>query len=50
MLRRERAHQPGLEPSELRELQLKARKFGFWGLSTPQEYGGMDLLGRHRSR
>ncbi|MFX0592712.1 acyl-CoA dehydrogenase family protein [Melissospora conviva] len=43
VLRRERAHQPGLEPGELRELQLKARKFGFWGLSTPQEYGGMDL-------
>lgn len=43
VLRRERAHQPGLEPSELRELQLKAKKFGFWGLSTPQEYGGMDL-------
>ncbi|MFI5932908.1 acyl-CoA dehydrogenase family protein [Actinoplanes sp. NPDC051494] len=42
-LRRERAHQPGLELSELRELQLKAKKFGFWGLSTPEEYGGMDL-------
>ena len=43
VLRRERAHQPGLEPGELRELQLKAKKFGFWGLSTPEEYGGMDL-------
>ncbi|MBQ1048953.1 acyl-CoA dehydrogenase family protein [Micromonospora sp. C51] len=43
LLRRERAHQPGLERSELRELQLKARKFGFWGLATPAEYGGMDL-------
>ncbi|RZU50198.1 alkylation response protein AidB-like acyl-CoA dehydrogenase [Krasilnikovia cinnamomea] len=42
-LRRERAHRPGLEPGELRELQLKAKKFGFWGLSTPAEYGGMDL-------
>jgi len=42
-LRRERAHQPGLERSELRELQLKAKKFGFWGLSTPEEYGGMEL-------
>jgi acyl-CoA dehydrogenase len=42
-LRRERAHRPGLEPGELRELQQKAKKFGFWGLSTPQEYGGMDL-------
>ena len=42
-LRRERAHRPGLEHSELRELQLKAKKFGFWGLSTPEQYGGMDL-------
>jgi alkylation response protein AidB-like acyl-CoA dehydrogenase len=42
-LRRERAHQPGLEHSELRELRQKAKKFGFWGLSTPEQYGGMDL-------
>jgi alkylation response protein AidB-like acyl-CoA dehydrogenase len=42
-LRRERAHRPGLEPGELRELQQKAKKFGFWGLSTPEQYGGMDL-------
>ncbi|GAA1419468.1 acyl-CoA dehydrogenase family protein [Catellatospora coxensis] len=43
LLRRERAGQPGIERSELRELQLKARKFGFWGLATPAEHGGMDL-------
>ncbi|MEW2445095.1 acyl-CoA dehydrogenase family protein [Micromonospora marina] len=43
VLRRERAHQPGLDRSELRELQLKAKKFGFWGLATPEEYGGMAL-------
>src|SRR3954470_5616622 len=42
-LLRERRHQPGLEHSELRELQLKARKFGCWVLATPEEYGGMDL-------
>src|SRR3569833_1128995 len=42
-LLRERRHQPGLEHRELRELQLKAKKFGFWGLSTPEEYGGMNL-------
>jgi acyl-CoA dehydrogenase len=42
-LLRERRHQPGLERSELRELQLKAKEFGFWGLSTPEEYGGMNL-------
>jgi alkylation response protein AidB-like acyl-CoA dehydrogenase len=43
LLRRERAHQPGLTRDELGELQLRAKKFGFWGLSTPQSYGGMDL-------
>src|SRR5664279_2257870 len=43
VLRRERAHGPALELGELRELQAKARSFGFWGLATPQEYGGMDL-------
>ncbi|GGL96343.1 acyl-CoA dehydrogenase family protein [Nakamurella endophytica] len=42
-LRRERAHRPGLEPDELRELQLRAKAFGFWGLSTPERYGGMEL-------
>jgi alkylation response protein AidB-like acyl-CoA dehydrogenase len=42
-LLRERRHQPGLERSELRELQLKAKEFGFWGLSTPEDFGGMDL-------
>jgi acyl-CoA dehydrogenase len=42
-LRRERAHQPGLDRSELVELRQKAKKFGFWGLSTPEEYGGMNL-------
>jgi acyl-CoA dehydrogenase len=42
-LLRERRHQTGLELSELRELQLKAKKFGFWGLSTPEAYGGMEL-------
>jgi alkylation response protein AidB-like acyl-CoA dehydrogenase len=43
VLRRERNHQPGLDRSELKELQQKAKKFGFWGLSTPEEYGGMNL-------
>lgn len=43
VLRRMRHHQPRLEHSELRELQHKAKAFGFWGLSTPEEYGGMGL-------
>jgi acyl-CoA dehydrogenase len=45
VLRRERAGQPGLERSELRELQLKAKESGFWGVLTPEEYGGMNLGG-----
>ena len=43
VLRRERAGEPGLRADELRQLQGKARDFGFWGLSTPEEYGGMNL-------
>lgn len=43
VLLRERQHRIGLEPSELRELQLKAKKFGFWGIASPEEYGGMNL-------
>jgi acyl-CoA dehydrogenase len=43
LLRRERRHEPGITRDELRELQLKAKAFGFWGLSTPEEYGGMNL-------
>jgi acyl-CoA dehydrogenase len=43
VLRRERRGEVGLLPAELRELQEKARSFGFWGLSTPEEYGGMAL-------
>jgi len=43
VLRRERAHQPGLTADEFKELRNKARSFGFWGIQTPQEYGGMEL-------
>jgi acyl-CoA dehydrogenase len=43
VLRNERAGQPGLDRTVLRELQQKARRSGFWGISTPEEYGGMNL-------
>jgi alkylation response protein AidB-like acyl-CoA dehydrogenase len=43
VLRRERAGQPGLTRDELRDLQLKAKDAGFWGVQTPVEYGGMGL-------
>ena len=43
VLRRERAGEPGLTRTELRDLQNKAREAGFWGVQTPEEYGGMRL-------
>ncbi|HVV11700.1 acyl-CoA dehydrogenase family protein [Amycolatopsis sp.] len=43
VLRRERAGQPGLTAEEHRSLQLKAKESGFWGVQTPEEYGGMGL-------
>ncbi|MFE0021385.1 acyl-CoA dehydrogenase family protein [Amycolatopsis sp. NPDC059021] len=43
VLRRERAGQPGITSDELRDLQLKAKESGFWGVLTPEAYGGMGL-------
>ena len=43
VLRNERAGRPGVERRTIRELQLKARRSGFWGVLTPEEYGGMNL-------
>ena len=43
VLRRERAGEPGLTRTELSELQPKASEAGFWGVQTPEEYGGMGL-------
>ncbi|WP_199431294.1 acyl-CoA dehydrogenase family protein [Qaidamihabitans albus] len=43
VLRRERAGRPGLTPDETQELQFKAKESGFWGVQTPEEYGGMGL-------
>ncbi|MFB9833695.1 acyl-CoA dehydrogenase family protein [Actinoallomurus acaciae] len=42
VLRNERAGRPGLAPDVIKELQRKARKAGFWGINTPEEYGGLD--------
>jgi alkylation response protein AidB-like acyl-CoA dehydrogenase len=42
-LRRERAGNPGVTAEEFTELKNKARQFGFWGIQTPEEYGGMGL-------
>ncbi|WP_413797106.1 acyl-CoA dehydrogenase family protein [Streptomyces iranensis] len=43
LLRRQRLDSGGVTRDEIRELQLMARAFGFWGPSTPVEYGGMGL-------
>ncbi|MBA2416043.1 MAG: acyl-CoA dehydrogenase family protein [Geodermatophilaceae bacterium] len=42
-LRNERAGRPGVSQDQLHELQDKAKKSGFWGVNTPEEYGGMEL-------
>ena len=43
MLERERRNEPGLTHEELRSLQDKAKQSGFFGIQTPEEYGGMGL-------
>jgi acyl-CoA dehydrogenase len=43
VLERERRNERGLTLEELRELQAKARAAGFFGIQTPDEYGGMGL-------
>jgi len=43
VLRNEREGRPGIEREQLRHLQLKAKELGFWGINTPEEYGGANL-------
>lgn len=43
VLRNEQAGLPGLDHSVIIELQRKARTAGFWGINTPEEYGGIAL-------
>ena len=43
VLERERRDERGLRPEELDELQGKAKAAGFFGVQTPEEYGGMGL-------
>lgn len=42
-LRNEREGKPSLPAGKLKELQLKAKEAGFWGINTPEEYGGANL-------
>jgi alkylation response protein AidB-like acyl-CoA dehydrogenase len=43
VLERERKAERGFTLEELRELQDKAKQSGFFGVLTPEEYGGMGL-------
>jgi alkylation response protein AidB-like acyl-CoA dehydrogenase len=43
VLERERQGERGFTLEELRELQGKAKQSGFFGVLTPEEYGGMGL-------
>ncbi|WP_327424229.1 acyl-CoA dehydrogenase family protein [Streptomyces sp. NBC_01230] len=43
VLRNERAGVPAIALDVLAELRAKARRAGFWGMNTPEEYGGMNL-------
>ncbi|WP_017974238.1 acyl-CoA dehydrogenase family protein [Actinopolyspora halophila] len=43
VLDRERRGERGLSKEETEQLRDKARQAGFWGVQTPEEYGGMGL-------
>src|SRR5215472_9814201 len=43
VLLNEREGRPALEPEITHQLQEKAKKMGFWGINTPEEYGGANL-------
>src|SRR6476469_4956858 len=43
VLERERNNQRGITREELQALQGKAKESGFFGVQTPEEYGGMGL-------
>ncbi|MGP4072081.1 acyl-CoA dehydrogenase family protein [Piscibacillus sp. B03] len=43
VLKNEREGRPSISNEKLKELQLKAKEAGFWGINTPEEYGGVDL-------
>src|SRR5450755_5106276 len=43
VLRNEREGRPGISQEKVVELQQKAKELGFWGINTPEEYGGANL-------
>lgn len=43
VLKNEREGRPSLSKEKVQELRQKAKDFGFWGINTPEEYGGANL-------
>lgn len=43
VLKNEREGREGISKEKLKELQLKAKAAGFWGINTPEKYGGANL-------
>lgn len=43
VLKNEREGKPGISNEKLNELREKAKAIGFWGINTPEEYGGANL-------
>lgn len=43
VLRNEQEGLPGITDEEIRKIQFKAKAAGFWGINTPEEYGGANL-------
>src|SRR5438874_12822473 len=42
-LQNEGKYPTGIEPAQYHSLQMKAKEMGFWGINTPEEYGGANL-------
>jgi acyl-CoA dehydrogenase len=43
VLRNEREGRPPMDPADAKALRKKAKDAGFWGINTPEEYGGANL-------
>jgi acyl-CoA dehydrogenase len=43
VMQNEGKYSTGIEPSIYHSLQMKAKELGFWGINTPEEYGGANL-------
>src|SRR5258707_6543478 len=43
VMQNEGKYSTGIEPSMYHSLQMKAKELGFWGINTPEEYGGANL-------